>query len=321
MTTFGDQVFQFGGVPVGSFDTIGAGHVYYVCQTSNSLHETDFIQDKIGTYSDGTNRVHTTIQSALDATVANRNDYVLVMPDSADYDLTSTLTMTKRNVHLICPAGLNGNGFPTNAARIDMTADDEAITVTADCVEIAGFFFKGYLDASIIHLSGTRWHNIIHDNFFGMKASSAGSGNYGIKADGACSHFSFYRNYFTNYSPSAMSGTDNAIAGFIGVTSNTSTRGLIRDNIMHTGANTAVATGINASGYGMFIIKNFLFEDSSFGGSDGGTLTLGISNSTDCFVADNRIGITTAANAVDGGTADESYCENYEASSGGTAAV
>lgn len=320
MSIVPDELYHRGGAPIGGVEALGAGNIYYVIQTTNTLYDTDFWQSRIGTYgNDGSERVHNTIQSALDATVANRNDYVIVAPDSADYDLTATLTMTKRNVHLICPAGLGTYGFPTNGARIDMTADDEAITVTADCVEIAGFFFKGYLDASIIHLSGTRWHNVIHDNFFGMKASSAGSANYGIKADGACSHFSFYRNYFTNYSPAAMSGTDNAVAGFIGVTASSSTRGLIRDNLMHTGGNTAVATGISNAGYGMFIIGNHLWEDVAFGGTEAGTLTLGISNSVDSFCADNRIGIATAGNGVSGGTADQSYCHNYEGTSGGTA--
>jgi len=304
------------GIFPGKIAGTGCGEVFYVCKNTDSGDKVVYRWLRSRTKK---SHLFTDIQDALDKTVACRNDYVIVYPSATDYDLTETLTMTKKCVHLICPAGLGSNGFPTNAARIDMTADDEAITVTGDCVEIAGFFFKGYLDASIIHLSGTRWHPIIHDNFFGMKASSSGSGNYGIKADGACSHFSFYDNYFTNYSPAAMTGTDNAVAGFIGVTNASSTRGLIRNNLLHTGANTTVATGIANAGYGMFILDNYLWEDVAFGATQAGVFTLGISNSVDSFCANNMIGIATAANGVAGGTANQSYTHNYEGTSGGTA--
>lgn len=300
---------------------MGVGNIYYVMQTAQTAIYPQFEADYQGTYGDSSAIVHNTIQSALDATVAERNDYVIVYPDAGDYDITAALTMTKRNVHLICPGGLGGYGFPTNAARIHQTTDDLAcITVTADCVEIAGFFFKGDEGGNIIDLSGTRWHTVIHDNYFGI-AATASSDNFGIYADGACSHFSIYGNNFTNYSPGAMSGTDNDVSAFISIAVNSSTRGLIRDNIMHTGGNTAVATAINAGGYGTFIIGNYIWEDLAFGATEAGTLTVGINTSADCMVADNRIGIVTAANAVVGGTADSSYVENYEGSSGGTLAT
>lgn len=296
---------------------LGVGNVYYVIQSTNDDY-TAFVRDRQFTYPDGTSAVQGTIQAALDACTAERNDYVIVMPDASDYDITAALTMTKCNVHLICPAGLGTGGFPTNAARIHQnTAATACITVTADGVEIAGLFFKGYSGADIITLSGTRWHDVIHDNFFGISAT-ASSNNYGIVGTGACSHCSIFDNYFTNYSPGAMSGTDNDVAAFIALTSASSTRGLIRGNLMHTGGNTAVAAAISVAGYGFFIINNYIWEDVAFGGTETGTLTLGISTSADCFVADNRIGITTAGNGVSGGTADASYCANYEGTSGGT---
>ena len=64
---------------------------------------------------------------------------------------------------------------------------------------------------------------------------------------------------------------------------------------------------------------SYLWEDAAFGASQAGTFTLGISTSASVLVADNRIGIGTAANGVDGGTANQSYVVNYEGTSGGTA--
>jgi len=299
---------------------LGIGNVYYVVQAVNT-YVYQYCMKFQQQYADGSFVVHTTIQSALDATVANRNDYVIVMPDSSDYDITAALTMTKKAVHLICPAGLGTNGFPTNAARIHQNTNATAIiTVTGDCVEIAGLFFKGEEGSDIITLSGTRWHAVIHDCFFGI-AATASSNNYGIVGTGACSHCSIYGNYFTNYSPGAMSGTNNDVAAFIALTSGSSTRNNIRDNVMMTGGNTTVAAAINYAGYGGVITDNVIWENVAFGDTNAGILTLGISTSADCIVTGNRIGITTgnAANGVSGGTANQSYVVNYEGTSGGTA--
>lgn len=322
MSTFPDGLFQYGGTPVGDVLSYSMGNVYYVVQSTHAAYA-DVMEEKQGIYNnDGTWRVHTTIQSALDAATTNRNDYIIVLPDSTDYDLTAALTITKSRIHLLAPSGIDGGGFPNNSVRVEQTtASTGLITVTGDCVEIGGFFFKFAQDSDGIVLSGTRWHPIVHNNFFGMKASSSGTSTYALGGTGAISHFSIYKNYFTNYNPVAMTSTDNAIAAFINIASSSSTRGVIRDNILHTGANTTVGAAILCAGYGCFIIGNYIFEDLAFGAAEAGTLTLGISNSTDCFVADNRIGIVTAGNAVAGGTAESSYCHNFEATSGGTAAT
>lgn len=309
-----------GGTALGA----GYGNVYYVCQTANTIPYRD-ISAKFGgeTYSDGSQILHTTIQAALDVTVANRNDYVIVVPDTSDYDLTATLTMSKARTHLLAPAGLGWGGITGNSVRVHMTtAATDTITVSADNIEIAGFFFKH--DASsttgnTITLSGTRWCAHIHDNFFGMYAT-ASTANYGIYAAGACNHYSIHDNYFTNYSPGLNTGTNNNIAAFIGITSGSSTRGIIRDNIMLTGVNTTVAAAINDAGTGTVITGNQIWENAANGGNDAGVLTLGISTGVDAMVTKNLVGITTgnAANAYSGGTANQSYILNYEGTSGGT---
>ena len=301
--------------------SLGIGNIYWVMQTTHGYYG-QFCKDRNFMYPDGSYSVQSTIQAALDATVANRNDYVVVMPDNSDYDLTAALTMSKNRVHLICPDGIGNRGM-NNFCRIhQITATTQCIVVTADCVEIAGFFFKGYdgtaKDApSIIHLSGTRWTAHIHDNFFGIGAT-ASSSNYGILADGACSHFNIHDNYFTNYSPTLLTGTANDIAAFIGITSASSTRGIIARNVMHTGPNTTVASGITNVGTGMLVDSNYIWENSAVGSYDAGVLTKGITLTSDGFATNNRIAVATASNAITGGTADASANQNFESENGGT---
>jgi len=113
---------------------LGFGNVYYVCQSTNTLPYADLVKKYGGRqYDDDSYILHTTIQSALDATVANRNDYVIVVPDPSDYDITAALTMSKARTHLICPAGLGYNGMPPNMVRIHQnTASTAWITVSAE---------------------------------------------------------------------------------------------------------------------------------------------------------------------------------------------
>ena len=286
----------------GGFGT--TGNVYWIKQSAASEYNA-FKREYNVNYTDGSEAVQITIQAGLDATTANKDDYVLVTPDNSDYDSTAALTMSKARVHLIAPAGLGHQGFPSNAIRMHQnTASTDCITVSADTVEIAGFFFKGYSGADIIGLgSDTRWHPHIHDNFLGMSATD-GSDNYGIKATGACSHFSIHDNFITNYSPGAISGTDNDLGSFIYMSNAGCTRGLICDNIMTTGHNTEVTAGIKYSGCEAWITRNYLGESHAHSTSETGTLTLGIDVATDNYVMDNRIGIATAANAINGMDAD-----------------
>ena len=323
LTNFPNGISSFG-LPV--LDIVGAGNVYYVCQAANTnayaLATLRFAGQK---YDDGTAMLHTTIQSALDATVENRNDYVIVMPDSSDYDLTAALTMSKARVHLICPAGIGWQGVAPNMARIHQTtATTENIVVTADTVEIAGLFFKGYdgtaHDApAIIRLSGTRWCAHIHDCFFGVGATAAGTG-YGLLADGACSHFSIHDNYFTNYAPGLITGTNNTLTAFIGITSASSTRGVISNNIVHTGSNTTATSGISCVAVYGIVKDNLIIQDVASGaGADAGVLTNAITLGASTMAFRNLIGgAVSATDSLVGGTADASATENFISLNGGT---
>jgi len=156
----------------GARAAMGIGNVYRVIKSTESYYA-QFLEDYQGEYSDGSLVVHTTIQSALDATVECRNDYVIVQPANADYDITAVLTMSKKCVHLICPAGLGNKVGATNACRIHQTtAATPIIAVTDASIEIAGFYFKNYVNVQAITLSADAYSPNIHNNSFAMTFSS-----------------------------------------------------------------------------------------------------------------------------------------------------
>jgi hypothetical protein len=321
----------FGDLTVMPGVPLSAGKIFFVAQSGTDAHA--MLQEAIGhnaptdkfqLVSCAAATADVAIQAALDACVANRNDYVIVMPSTSDYDLTATLTMSKARSHLICPDGIGWRGIPGNSARMHVgVAATNLITVTADCVEVAGFFFKGYDGTAhdtpaIIYLSGTRWAPHIHDNFFGMGCPAAGT-NYGVLADAACSHFSIHDNYFTNYAPTLTTGTNNAASGFIGITHASSTRGVIRDNIMHTGCNTTFATAINCQAAYAVMENNIMVADQAVGAADAGVLTIGISGvASSVLVRNVFIGMASEADQISGPTADLSCALNYSPQNGGT---
>ena len=305
VTSFGIPV-----MPMGTY-----GNVYYVCQTANSVVYQDMLLKFGGEVyeNDGSAILHTTIQSALDATVANREDYVFVCTDSSDYDITAALTMTKKGVHLIAPGGLSHNGgIPGNAVRIHQnTASTECLTITADCVEVAGFFFKGAADSDIINLSGTRWHNYIHHNFIGG-TTTEGAAIYQIGGTGAVNQCTISDNYImAGYSPG---GSDVTISGCIGFTSNSSNRNLIARNIICTGQRTIVTAGVLLSGQDDLMLDNIFYE--AVGGTLGdGTFTEAWNNGVTTIAMGNKLAMDTPANS--GGTADKTNVLNYSSTDGG----
>ena len=319
LTNFKNGITSFGNA-VGPSYGGGIGNVYYVCQSASTVMY-DHMRKKYGKarYDDNSPMLHLTIAAALAYTVSEREDYVIVCSDSSDYDNLASLSMAARNSHLICPGGLGSNGMGMNACRLDAGSAITAVSIAADCCEVAGFFIRGFLNStSDIYMSGTRWHTNIHDNYVGMSASSAGGSTYGIYGP-ATNHMSIHHNMITNYSPAAVTGTNNAIGAMI-ITAGT--RGIVADNIVHTGPNTTVAVGISFANTGGYCVRNYVGEDPVVSGgiADVGSLTLGISSTGSSFMIDNRINITGAnkANAVSGGTTDASYICNYNSSSGGS---
>jgi len=317
MSVSPDGLYQYGGVPAGGLISMGAGHVYYVMQSTNSNY-TEFASTHTHKYNDdGSDLLHTTITSALSATVSGRNDYVIVMPDSSDYDEGATLTMNKNNVHLICPAGLGSSyGASTRAATIDPNTSANAITITGRGCEVAGFWIRGYAEKYCVSVGGNGcW---IHNNHCAItNTSTTGSAAGGIDVTSGGAEARIERNYiFSN------AGNNATIAFGIQISASASRSQVVGNYIAVFNGNT-MSNGIKMNdGCAMYVCDgNILCETTAGGGVTAGTLSIGIYGGDSGLVTRNLIGIATEANAVNGGTADQTYVINYEASSGGTAAT
>ena len=314
ITAFPNGVSSFGNI-VGPGFGFGIGNVYYVCQTTNTVLYADMVLRYGGqTYdNDGSAILHTTIQSALDATVANRDDYVLVCTDGSDYDITAALTMTKKGVHLIAPGGMShGGGLPGNAVRVHQnTAATACVTSTADCVERAGFFYKGMIDSAIVDISSTRWHNYDHHNFFGG-AVTAGAAIYVIGGSGAAFQNTISDNYIMGgYSPNAA----QTISGCVGFTSGSSGRNLIARNYIVTGAVITVTAGVVTGGTNDMVMYNN-FHETVATVLGAGTFTKAWAGSASTVYIENRVAMDTPA--MTGGTVNNTHVENWTATSGST---
>lgn len=299
----------------------GVGNVYYVIQSTNDAY-TRFVEEYQGTYSDGTSIVHTTIQAALDACTTERNDYVIVMPDAADYDLTAALTMSKRNVHLICPAGISGLGA-SNAARIDQnTADLATITLTGDSCEIAGFWFKSTANATLLATSGTicvptastgQAANIHHNYFFmdGSGADNAPAINYYNGGSGNYSQIHHNRFHFMTPSTTFSYGVYLSSAN-----------SCFEHNSMLVQNGCTVTWGVRMNGSGGIISYNDFYASRAGGGLSagafGGAILIDTNDTTSAIGNRGAVGTGTF---IQGGTADTSWCDNRSGVDGGLVPV
>lgn len=318
LTNFQNGITSFG-VPV--FGNIGIGNVYFVGKTTDTVTWRELSKRYASSrYSDGTHVLYADdgdglgIQAALDACVDSRNDYVVVAPSSTDYDLTAVLTMSKRDVHLIAPAGMGMKYGAANAVRLHQnTAATGMIYITGQACEVAGFFLKGATDSKCIY--GTACHGVqIHHNMVGMSCTAGSATAFGIYLGPAETvHADIANNFVTCYEPIGAATLGGAIQIDNG------TRSIVRENLITTGGTGVLAitftVGIGLGGALTYAFDNRLSEYTV------GVFTLGINQSVSGFCAGNEFGMTTANNAINGGTANEYAVRNYESTNGGTLAV
>ena len=311
MTTVGDGLYQYGGMPVGA-NLMGVGNVYYVCYTTDTQGTTvyaDMVQRFRGKKykNDHSNILHTTIQSALDATVECRNDYVVVQPKNIDYDITAALTMSKKAVHMICPAGMGYDMGANNACRIEQTTDSfNVIQVSDAAVEIAGFYFKpdASASASIITLAANSYGLNIHHNYFTLKGSvAAGAGILASGTGGAWGQI--VRNKFESQHSSATYGTVITIAA-------NATGAEVSYNHFSIGNTSCVATVVIQNGA---VLGNTNFN--VFGTCGGNAVASGgeIGACINIAATGNAIGNRGAvgsAELLNGGTSAHSFCDNLD---------
>lgn len=125
MTTHGDQIFQFGGVPVGMGGPAGFGFFgdHYFVDYRNGV---DLILEGYGKKPD---KAFKTLSYAVSQVTSNQNDVIWVDGDSTVVE-TSMINLTKNRVHIV---GVNGvPGLLGQGAKV-------SATITAGATNIATF--------------------------------------------------------------------------------------------------------------------------------------------------------------------------------------
>lgn len=273
----------------------GVGEVFYVYNSADTA---------VGSWLNArvpAGNLFTDIQLALDATVESRNDYVYVWPSGTDYDTTATLSLSKRDVHLIGLSNQYECGC-SNGVKLHCGGDVPGITI-ADCnIEVAGLWIKNHPNYNAILINSGSYGLDIHHCNFQMAFSSSPKAMIEADDDGGSWGYLCHHCNFIVY---AASGT---IAKII-ETGPTGGGGYVcnYNNFQIHGGCTAT-TCIDLTG-GSGSCANFNTFGSG-GGASGGTIThcitIGVSDS--CI--GNR-GTVDAGALIVGGTAVKSYSMNY----------
>ena len=307
---------------------IGVGNVYIVVNTADTTSSADILAQYQGTYPDGSVIVYeatpatadVAIQAALDSCVANRNDYVLVMPSNTNYSITNSLVMSKKGVHLICPTGLTGNAFPIgNTARLkSIVAATPIIAVSAntEAFEIAGFYLKNYVDVAAITLATGVSAQNIHSNMFPLVwgSNSAVASIVGTGSAGAWGSIS--NNWWIS-----ETGTGHTVA-IAAVDIGASATGCrVCNNEITIGDQNVATAGISNQAVKGHTDFNVFSESGGLAaGAGGGSIVKCVSVSVmGCAIG--NLGAVVTTHMLTGGTANESYVENFSALNGGTVAT
>jgi len=300
LTNFPGGITSMGAPVVGG---LGVGNVYFVIKTAEAFYG-EFDRERNTTYADGSRSIHTTIQSALDATVECRNDYVIVFPSDSDYDLTAALTMSKKSVHLVCPAGFGYERGATNACRIEQTTASTAIIAVSDsAVEIAGFYLKPYIGQSHITLAATSYGLNIHHNTLVLKWTTSNSAAI-AGTDDAGAWGSIERNWFVS-----QAGNAQTCAAVVSIGASATGARVCHNELTIGDGNTATVGIQNLAVKGVTSF-NIFSQSGGSGVSDGGTITKCIQVHASGAAIGN-VGAVSTGKMLTGGTTLNSYAENY----------
>ncbi|KKN42612.1 hypothetical protein LCGC14_0711620 [marine sediment metagenome] len=300
LTSFPNGILSMG-VPV--INSLGIGNVYHVVKSTESFYG-DFDKNRKTRYSDGSQNLHTTIQAALDATVECRNDYVVVYPSNSDYDITAALTMSKKSVHLVCPAGLGYEIGANNSCRIEQTTAATAIIAVSDAaVEIAGFYLKPYIGIAHITFAATSYAPNVHHNYIPLKWTSSNAAAFAGSGD-ACAWGNIEKNYFIS-----QSGNSQTCAAIITIGASATGANVSYNQFTIGDGNTATICISNGAVKGNTNF-NIFSEAGGSGAVNGGTITKCYTIHVSGCAIGNR-GAVSTGKMGSGGTTLKSYSENY----------
>jgi hypothetical protein len=292
---------------------LGVGNVYYVIKTTEA-HYTNFVHDYQTEYTDGSLAVHTTIQSALDATVDSRNDYVVVMPSGSDYDLTTALTLTKKAVHLVAPSGYGYSIGASNGVRVHQTGAYPIAVVSNSNVEIAGFYLKNYATKGGIIIADSTYGLNIHNNYFAMNLDTATNepmiGPYIANTGGDAGGWSTVERNFLQ----SQSGGSATVAALIRFNSPATGVRICNNTLQIGDTNNTATVGIqNDSVKGIVSDNDFYASQTSSGA---GVFTHCVSIGASGCAFGNRGNVADGI-MVTGGTSQYSFVDNRNSANGG----
>jgi len=295
----------------GNLGLLGAGNVYRVIATGEAYYD-QFMYDHQFEHTDGSAAVHTTIQSALDATVSARNDYVLIQPKEADYDLAAALTLSKKSVHLIGLDSLYGIGAG-NACRIHQTGAYPIAIVSDSAIEISGLYLKNYATKGGIILATGCYGSHIHHCYWAMNLSGATNepmlGPY-IADTGTAGGWSTFEDLFFQ----SQAGNNATIAAVVRV--NDDATGVRFQRIqIGIGDNNTATYGIQCDSVkGMVIDCDFF----AYPTDSGGDFTHCITIHGSAVAYGNRGNVADGKLVEWGGTTGYGLIQNFNSASGGT---
>ncbi len=183
MTTFGDGVFQYGGMPVANalgLPFSGKSKYYFVDPASGNDDEDGLTPT----------RAMAGIEAAEAKCVANQHDAVVYISGSSGNTLQAALTWDKNFTHLV---GVAASTMTAQRARIfqlsTLTGASPLLDITATGCEFKNFYiFQGVADAtSLINVQVTGGRNHFWNVHFagGGHATQAIDGGASLKLNGA----------------------------------------------------------------------------------------------------------------------------------------
>ena len=306
------------------------GNVYYVIKETETFYS-QFVSDFACTYSDGSTAIcpdagtvgttealatlNTGIQDALDKCVANRNDYVVILPSATDYDIGAPLAMDDRAVHLICPAGLGYTIGANNSARMHQMGDHAIIGLSAGNCEIAGLYFKNYVKEYVIDADtyGTCYAENIHNNYFSMIGTDSSSDGLPMIGSSlltnqrdAYAYGRIERNMFQT-----VTGNSVTLAKVVDVDEFAVGCDIAHNSFMAK-SGWIFTKAINNLSTGGFVYDNYFGESGGASAAAGETITKCITVGVTGNVINNK-GAVGTGQMLTGGTTLHSYCKNHSA--------
>jgi hypothetical protein len=258
MTTFGDMVFQLGGLPVMAGIPFSQNSQYYFVDPANGSDTND---------GKAPNRAFAGLETAEDACTANQHDTVFYIAGSSGNNLAAALTWDKNYTHLI---GICAPTQVAQRARIfqtsTLTAASPLLDITATgCIFKNFYIFQGVADAtSLLNVRVTGGRNYFENVHF------AGGGHATQAIDGGASLALYGAEECTFVNCTIGVDTIAAATGMMGVRVDTSaTRNIFKNCnfTMYAGnAGCGFVEVVDSAGFDRYIIfDNCLFINDAVG--------------------------------------------------------